>query len=167
MIVHIFKDLVTDYSLAGMGAFKIDCDFPFLNYLKIIQKRCCQIQCFMAITLKIKTKRRLLVLMKRTAACSRIEDVGAGKACNLVRKGAGCSPEFCRKLLHGSFTLFCFLLRTAQDVPQLLEVVQSAHQLTLHRLHLTLKHLRVMEGVPPVSPAGAHLLLQVLHCIQR
>lgn len=74
------------------------------------------------------------------------------------------SPEPRCQLLHRGFALLRLLLRAAQDVPQLLEVVQRSHQLAFHRLHLALQHLRVMEGVPPVSPARAHFFLQVLHC---
>lgn len=73
-------------------------------------------------------------------------------------------PHSRRQLLHGGLALLGLLLRAAQDVAQLLQMVQRAHQLPLHRLHLALQHLRVMEGVPPNAPAGAHLLLQVLHC---
>lgn len=73
-------------------------------------------------------------------------------------------PHSRRQLLHGGLALLGFLLRAAQHVAQLLQVVQRAHQLALHRLHLALQHLRVMEGVPPDAAAGAHLLLQVLHC---
>lgn len=76
---------------------------------------------------------------------------------------AGASPEPCCQLLHRRFALFCFLLGAAQDVPQLLKMVQCAHQLTFHCFHLALQHLCVMERVSPVPSAGAHFFLQVLH----
>lgn len=68
-------------------------------------------------------------------------------------------PHSCCQLLHRSFALFCFLLWAPQDVPQLLQVVQRSHQLTFHCLHLTLQHLCVMQRIPPVASAGAHLFL--------
>lgn len=101
------------------------------------------------------------------------------KSISLVRRSLGVfqlekaglnaesSPESCCQFLHRSFALLCFLLRATQDVPQLLQVVQRPHQLSFHRLHLALQHLRVMEGVSSVSSAGAHLLLQVLHCDEQ
>lgn len=73
-------------------------------------------------------------------------------------------PHSCSQFLHCSFALLCFLLRAPQDVPQLLQVVQRAHQLASHCLHLTLQHLGVMQRTPPVASAGAHFFLQVLHC---
>lgn len=73
-------------------------------------------------------------------------------------------PHSCCQLLHCSFALFCFLLWAPQHVPQLLQVVQCAHQLTFHCLHLTLQHLCVMQRIPPVASAGAHFFLQVLYC---